>query len=261
MKIIIPVICYNHTANTEFMMSLIKLTWLLKEQNVQFVLLPIVFESLIPRARNAAVAFFMSDPDATHLLFIDSDIEFTCEGVVAMLNADKGVICAGYAQKHLSIEHIKTMLASGTEDMETFTRTSVHLKMPVKDEPIVEAFYATTGFLLIKKDVIKRLIEANPERAYMNDIDGYASADSNMFYDLFRISIHPQTKRYESEDYGFSSLLHELQEPIWVCTDVSLKHMGWYGYPANLSKQIKMYLLNDKKQDVLNSVIRAPSAT
>lgn len=258
MKILIPVICYNHVCNTEYMLSLMQLTWVLREQNVQFTLLPINFESLIPRARNAATAYFLSDPEATHLLFIDSDIEFAPDTVVKLLNADRNVICAGYAQKHLGMDNIKTVLASGEEDLEMCTRTSVHLKLPVKQEDIIEAFYATTGFLLIKKNVMERLVEKYPERAYRNDIDGYAGAKPNTFYDFFRLAIHPETKRFESEDYGFSSLLHELGEPIWVYTDISLRHMGWFGYPANLSKQIKVYLQNNNKQEILNNVIKTP---
>ena len=241
-KLFIPVICYNHTANTEFMFSLISLTWALKDRGIGFTLLPITFESLIPRARNAAVAYFMSDPDATHLLFIDSDIEFSPDTVFKMLESDRGVICAGYAQKALPLDNLKAVFGSGTNDMELCTRTSVHLKLPVTGDEIIEAFYATTGFLLIRRDVISKLIQAYPERAYRNDIDGYMGAKAEYFYDLFRISIHPDTNRYESEDYGFSSLLHEIKEPIWVYTDVSLRHMGWFGYPANLAKQVKLYL-------------------
>ena len=253
MKLFIPVICYNHTCITEYMFSLIRLTWDLKDAGIPFTLLPITFESLIPRGRNAAVAFFMSDPDATHLLFIDSDIEFKSEDVIKMLKADKNVICAGYAQKHLPMENVKAVLASGRDDLEMCTRTSVHVKEPVKYEDIIEAFYATTGFLLIKKNVFERLFEKFPERAYKNDIDGYHSAKHDMFYDVFRISIHPVTKRYESEDYGFSSLLHELEEPIWVYTDISLRHMGWFGYPANLKKQIGIFLESNREKATVSA--------
>ena len=62
-------------ANTEFMLSLIKLTHYLRDKGIDYCLYPIVFESLIPRARNAAAAHFL-DSDCSHLLFIDADIEF-----------------------------------------------------------------------------------------------------------------------------------------------------------------------------------------
>jgi len=249
MKVYIPVICYNHIANTEYMMSLISLTWALKERGISFTLLPIVFESLIPRARNAAVAYFMSDPDATHLLFIDSDIEFTPESVLKLLSVDKNVVCAGYAQKALLMDNVKAVINSGSEDLELVTRTSVHIKLPIsqknQETNLIEGYYATTGFLLLKREIISKMIGTYPDRHYVNDIDGYMGAKAEYFYDLFRINIHSETKRYESEDYGFSSLLHELKEPIWVYTDISLKHYGWFGYPANLKKQIDVFTANN----------------
>ena len=54
-KLFIPIICYNHQANTEYMMSLIKLSHRLRDAEVHYVLFPIVFDSLVSRARNAAV--------------------------------------------------------------------------------------------------------------------------------------------------------------------------------------------------------------
>ena len=80
-KLFIPVICYNHTANTEYMISLIRLTHHLRDKGINYCLYPIVFESLIPRARNAAAAHFL-DSDCSHLLFIDADIEFDAESFV-----------------------------------------------------------------------------------------------------------------------------------------------------------------------------------
>ena len=45
-------------------------------------------ESLITRARNALTKGFLKS-DATHLMFIDSDIKFRSSDVLAMLGADK----------------------------------------------------------------------------------------------------------------------------------------------------------------------------
>jgi hypothetical protein len=48
-------------------------------------------ESLIRRARNYLVDEFLNRSDATHLLFIDSDIHFNPQDVVALLALDKDV--------------------------------------------------------------------------------------------------------------------------------------------------------------------------
>jgi len=101
-KLFIPVICYNHMANTEFMISLIRLTHYLRDKNINYCLYPIVFESLIPRARNAAAAHFL-DSDCSHLLFIDSDIEFEPESVAKLLRHNKEVIAGVYPKKYYVI--------------------------------------------------------------------------------------------------------------------------------------------------------------
>jgi len=243
MKLFIPVICYNHTAHTSFMFSLMSLILSLKHHNIPTVLYPITFESLISRARNAAIAHFMSDPETTHILFIDSDIEFKVEDVFALLAANKEVVCAGYAQKWLNEDIMKSVFASHIQNpLELCTRTSIHLLPFDKPAELMRAEYATTGFLLIKRNVIEKLMTLHPELAYRNDIDGYHNANVSYFYNLFPTNINTTTKRYESEDYGFSRLWTEAGGEIYVATNVSLKHYGWYGFSANLYRHLQLMI-------------------
>lgn len=219
----------------------------LKQHNIATVLYPITFESLISRARNAAVAHFLSDAEATHLLFIDSDIEFRPDDVFTLLMADKPVVCAGYAQKWLSEASMKTVFGVGPggaamtppAPLELCTKTSVHLLPAAAPEKLMLAKYATTGFLLVQKTVFESLARLHPELAYQNDIDGYHGANPASFYNFFPININPETKRFESEDYGFSRLWTDAGGEIFVATDISLKHHGWFAYPANLYRQLQ----------------------
>lgn len=237
MKIFLPLICYNHTANTEYMMSIMRFSMFCLHNNINLVLYPIFFDSLITRARNSAVAHFMADPSFTHLLFIDGDIEFQPEDVIAMLQVDKPVVTVGYAQKWI---HMDPFIAQQANPLELSSFSSVHLadkRAPAAK--LMEAEYATTGFLLIKRGVIQQMIEAYPERRYMNDVDGYRAQEATpYFYNLFAVEVHPETRRYESEDYGFSRLWRSLGGKIYVITDITLKHHGWFGYQSNLYRQL-----------------------
>lgn len=256
-KLFIPIICYNHTCNTKYMFSLIKLLFTLHNNNIQCSIYPITFDSLISRARNAAIAQFMTDYDNTHILFIDADIEFNPDDVIKMLNTNKSVISSGYPQKWLDINKIQSIFKRDyipTNPLELCTNHSIHL---IKEQPISElmkANYCTTGFLLIQRNVIEQMIDKYPERKYINDIDGYTSSNPDYFYNLFTIEINPNTNRYESEDYGFCRLWRNINGEIYIHTNVSLIHHGWFGYEGNIYRQLT--LQNNLEKDY-NPVINA----
>ena len=238
-KIFVPIIAYNHSCNTEYMMSIMRLLVTAVEKHIDIQFYPIVFDSLIQRARNSAVAFFLSNPKNTHLMFIDADIEFQPEDFFKLLESNKNIIAAGYPQKWLDINKMEQIFSS----------------CPVPDDPLslctnvvmpgltrhFTAEYVPTGFLMIKRQVFERLMETHPERHYANDIDGYMSADPKYFYDFFSVMINPDTKRYEAEDYGFCRLVREIGEKIHVIPDINLIHHGVYGFSGCLQKQIDYY--------------------
>lgn len=56
-------------------------------------------ESLIQRARNFLVSMFMDMAEYTHMMFIDSDVDFAPGHILRMLSKDKDVICGVYPKK------------------------------------------------------------------------------------------------------------------------------------------------------------------
>lgn len=221
-------------------MSVMQFVVLCKDSKIPLVVIPITFESLIQRARNACVAMFLSDTEFTHLLFVDGDIEFDAQDLMRLILANQPVVGAAYPQKWLSNELYSSAVALNIPNpLEVSTKMSVHLKrQPLA--PLLEADYVTTGFLCIQRMVFEKMIQAYPHRKYTNDIDGYSSCNPDAFYDFFPVEIHPNTRRFESEDYGFSRLWTSLGGKIHVLADVSLKHHGWFGYPGNLWRQLQI---------------------
>jgi hypothetical protein len=232
MKLFIPLICYNHTANTEWMMSTMKLLNFVKDKQLAVTFYPIFFDSLISRARNAAVAHFLQDSDATHLLFIDSDIIYEPEDVMKLVEAKKEVVGGMYPKKYIKWDYIKKNPTAEKVDFPIGTSQ-------INSQGFIETIYAPTGFLLIAKTAIKKLIEKNPNLEYKNDIDGYGLGDN--FYNLFNVGV--KNGIYESEDWGFSSLWREAGGTVYIHPDINVKHVGWHEYEGNLKK----YILENKK--------------
>jgi hypothetical protein len=229
MKLFIPLICYNHTCNTEYMMSILKLLNTAKNSNLNVSFFPIFFESLVSRARNAAVAHFLEDQENTHLLFIDSDIIFEPEDVFKLIDADKEVVAGIYPKKYITWDRLKKNPEAEHVDFPmggTITMT---------EDNLVELDYLPTGFLLIKREAIQKIIDAYPELKYRNDIDGYMSAGDN-FYDLFKVGI--RNGIYESEDWGFCSLWKSVGGKVLIHPEINVKHLGWHEYSGNLMKFI-----------------------
>ena len=251
MQIFLPLICYNHTCHTSYMMSIIKMMMIFTKEKINIALYPITFDSLINRARNAAVAQFLSDPDNTHLLFIDSDIEFSVDLILRMIREDKDVMGIGYAQKWLNIGKMKQVFSElnvPKDPIQLCTNASIHL-IPGEKGPVQEVEYCTTGCLLIKRHVIEKMMEKYPERKFMNDVDAYMGSDPEKFYNLFCIEIHPETKRLESEDYAFCRLWREMGGKIHVLLDANLRHHGWFGYDNNIYRQLQYFNIKDNHQE------------
>lgn len=229
MKVFVPLICYNHTCNTEWMMSILKLVNSASQTGLGMSFYPIFFESLVSRARNAAVAHFLEDEENTHLLFIDSDIIFEPEDVYRLIQADKDVIAGMYPKKYIVWDRLKKDPNAERVDF------PIGGEIKVTEDDYIESNYLPTGFLMIKREAILKLIADHPELKYRNDIDGYGF-DNDNFYNLFNAGI--RNGIYESEDWGFCSLWKESGGQVLIHPDINLKHVGWHEYSGNLVNYI-----------------------
>ena len=255
----IPLICYNRLANTSYVMSLMKLILALKEKGISATVYPITFESLISRARNAAVAQFLSTKEATHILFIDSDIEFNHDDVFRLLDVDKPVVAGTYPLKFYNFDKLRIVLNIEPKQDNHMELAGVIPEQPLlpgissnvnvqeaDSQGLIKVDYATTGFMLIKRQVFEQLIQKYPEIKYNNDIDGYMGADKDSFYNFFPSHVNEKSRKYESEDFGFCRLWRdsnaaETSNNIYILEDISLIHHGWNGFSGNLAHQKRIF--------------------
>jgi hypothetical protein len=164
-------------------------------------------ESLVHRARMEMTATFLRG-DATHLFWIDGDIEFEPEHVAALWNMQVDIACGVYAMKKRDAQWYAAWKDGElVKDLDRF------------DGP-TEVDYAGTGFLLIRREVIEKLAAAAPSWEGAN---GPVPA-------LFMTPIH--NGALESEDYHFCRIAREAGYRIMMDPGVRLKHWGQYPYGA-----------------------------
>ena len=197
-------VCYESC-----LLSFIEWSNFAQQNKLDWSIITLSNESLIPRARNTLVSKFMVDhPDATHLMFIDADIGWRPEHVMALLSRNCDIIGGLYPLKSLPIRWCCNGLegAVSKEGLEEVTKTG-------------------TGFLLIKREVFDQLKVLPAVEQYTNDIGLNVQYDREL-YTYFDTVV--REGRYLSEDWKFCDDWRQLGNQVFVDKNVLLRHSGTY---------------------------------
>ena len=111
----------------------------------------------------------------------------------------------------------------------------------------VEVLDAATGFMMIKREAILKMIEEYPELKYTSDqmLNGKLYESDNC-YAFFDTMIDPVSNRYLSEDYAFCRLWQKIGGKIYADVASSLTHYGTYSFKGNVSHK---FAEQDKIED------------
>ena len=206
-------------------------------------------ESLITRARNYLVDEFIHRSDCTHLLFLDSDIHFNPQDVIALLALDKDVIGGPYPKKAIKWRAVKKAMEKNPEiEAQALERvTGDFVFNPVKGtqkftvtEPL-QVLEIGTGFMMVKRHVIEQLIALHPELKYRDNI-GIGAQYEPLMYGLFDTMID-KDDNYLSEDWTFCYLWRMAGGKIFADTGIKLDHTGYHKYAGDLD-ELKKVLTN-----------------
>lgn len=216
-KLFVATPMYGGQCNGMYTRSLCDLTSLCVRYGIEIRSYFLFNESLITRARNYCVDEFLRS-DAEHLLFIDSDIGFNPQDVIAMMalqtpESNYDVIAGPYPKKCITWEKIVQAINKGVANdnpniLEDFVgdfvfnpamepgETSKTIQL---DQP-AEVLEAGTGFMMIRRGTFERYLKAYPEIQYRPDhvrteaFDG--SREIGMYFQAEVYKYDP-TKDYE----------------------------------------------------------------
>jgi glycosyltransferase involved in cell wall biosynthesis len=206
-------------------------------------------ESLIPRARNYCVDEFMRG-NAKHFLFIDADIGFNPQDIIAMMalqanDENYHIIGGPYPKKTIAWEKIKHAVDKGVADedpsnLENFVGDFVFNPKAgnnsIKIDEPVEVLEIGTGFMMVTRAALEKFADEYKQYSYKPDhvrtehFDG--SREITMF---FQSEIDPKTKRYLSEDYWFCQKAQDIGLKTWLCPWMKLQHVGTYIFGGSLA--------------------------
>ena len=284
-KLFIATPMYGGQCNGIYTRSICDLTALCVKYGIEVRSYFLFNESLITRARNYCVDEFLRS-DAEHLLFIDSDIGFNPQDVIAMMALQSpesayDVIAAPYPKKCITWEKIYAAVNKGVVDnnpnvLEDFVGDFVFNPAMDKgeqsktirlDEP-AEVLETGTGFMMIRRSTFDKYKEHYPQYSYKPDhVRTEAFDGSREIHAYFDCIIDPETKRYLSEDYMFCQNVRKMGSKVWLCPWMHLQHAGTYVFAGKLaalasigaSATADAQLLNKYKTDGGSaSVVKAP---
>lgn len=241
--IYLAVPCYGGQLTLTFVQSLLRLQEACREAGIGLHVEMMGGEALITRGRSRLAAQFLAHPDATHILYVDADIGFPPDTVFRLLGADRDVIAAVCPLKKIDWEKVRAAAKADVADLQAAAIGYVVRFLPTADRSVevadgfAKVAYGGTGFLMIKRGAMQRLVDAHPElRAKMGDMADNLAPEAVMVFDTM---IEPETGQYLSEDYAFCRRWRDLGGEIWADFQARLTHVGYAAYTGSLMQALR----------------------
>jgi len=194
-----------------------------------------VQSSIVTQGRNMCVQAFLHTR-YSHMLCIDSDIEFDSTSILMMLKADKEIVLTPYPMKVFDWDKARATIK---KDPHRALEDCAHyycLEFPDKNniectDGLTEIIRGPAGCMLIKREVFDKMKEAYPhmkikQRSLVNAV----MATSEELWNFFDTQFTPKTGEMLGEDYAFCKRWTDLQGKIYANVDAYIVHHGDHAY-------------------------------
>ena len=234
--------CYGGVVTQGYMQSVVGMMQQAGVDGYDVTLALLGQDALITRSRNTLLAHFIAAGTATHILFIDNDLSFDAMLAGRLIACNKDVVAASYPLKTFYWDgQTQRRMRSGEPASSAALRYVGELctgSLAERDGDLATATYVGTGFMLITRSAIHRMMDAYPQTRYKN-IHAYDEPQGRAItpYALFECMIDPATQTYLSEDFSFCHRWHALGGKVWLDTRSCLTHSGqadFHGAPGTV---------------------------
>jgi hypothetical protein len=225
MKVMMAIPSYRGLECLPFLDALHNTAVALEEKKISWVVNIVYGHSYVQAARNDLVSTFLKS-DCDKLVFLDEDVSWPPEAMLALLASEKPITAAVYPAK--------------TDEISTFPLPVVPIctadGVPMTDGPYVRAVRAMTGFMCIHREVFTKLQEAYPNLAYA--VQG--KDELLHMFDFFPQGVYDGT--WYGEDFAFCRLWEKIGGEIAMMPDFTLGHHGrgksWFGKLSEYISQL-----------------------
>ncbi|MFX1672985.1 hypothetical protein PWR63_12030 [Paraburkholderia sp. A2WS-5] len=229
LNVLIALPTYDNSVHFDFAIALARLMETFKERGVRFEYIHTASSHII-RARNFFASYFLSHPEFTHVLFLDTDMDFSREAVPRLLAGNKPV--AGIAcpyrffdvEKKITSDDVGLSLREWQEktvEYNTAIRANEQGSSTVSNG-WVEVNHIGTGIFLIRRDA---LVALAPLTQIYRPPSQYAPyLPDGRFYAFF--DTIGEKGVYLSEDLSFCQRVRAAGMSVWALVDEKIVHHG-----------------------------------
>jgi len=242
--------------HTQFMSCMIRLTQALSKRDIGFAVKTYEFSDLV-MSRNYLVSYFLSQPQFTHALLLDSDLEFAPKQVFRLLDFNEDFVAAAYPDRRITGPVLKDALDNAKEtDLESqqsvgkllarYMRYVATANLGAKTQFRREkrdGFHTVasvgTGFMLIKRTVVERIADEGhahplPRTGRLNIYQ-----DAPRFSDFFSHHMTAEKDAFYGEDQSFCRRwILGCGGKIWVDRQSQVAHIGEFSYQGDYAAHL-----------------------
>ena len=227
MRILIATPAYGGMLTTRYLHAMRESTYGAIRDGVDLSLYTMSNESLINRARNTCAAIAL-EHSFDRLMFIDGDVGWKWQDLLALVRSDKLVVGGTYPKKSLPISLNYNAIPSRFPGFNN-KRKSIedHQLLKQYADPVtgeIEMQHIPTGFMMIDVSVFRTLIGKVP--SYQNS-EGLGDMP-RVIHDFFPVRVHNGIM--ESEDWAFCTICRDHGIPIYLNTNIICDHTGTYTF-------------------------------
>lgn len=205
MKILIASPTYDGSVRSEYMLAVMELTESLRQQNIDWSLL-IQPATLLHTMRSVMASQALMDPDCSHLLFIDTDLNFSSATIQRLIAADTDVIGCAYPYRTIPLDQppagtaktLREAISCAVPYALTFNSGTQQIDV---SHGLCQVNGIGTGLLLVRRGALQKMVESGQVRRYQTGFpynQWYKQPNYYGFFDHVEVD-----GTHLGEDYSF----------------------------------------------------------